>query len=57
MPSIGCIYKRVGKMGLYGKIIDLQKLQMAWSKVRKNKPAAGTDNITWEQFDAQKMLN
>ena len=54
MPSIGCIYKRVGKMGLYGKIIDLQKLQMAWSKVRKNKPAAGTDNITWEQFDAQK---
>lgn len=41
-------------MGLYGKIIDLQKLQMAWSKVRKNKPAAGIDNITWEQFDAQK---
>ena len=41
-------------MGLYGKIIDLQKLQMAWTKVRKNKPAAGIDNITWEQFDAQK---
>ena len=41
-------------MGLYGKIIDLQKLQMAWNKVRKNKPAAGIDDITWEQFDAQK---
>ena len=41
-------------MGLYGKIIDLQKLHMAWNKVRKNKPAAGIDDITWEQFDTQK---
>ena len=41
-------------MGLYGKIIDLQKLHMAWNKVRKNKPAAGIDDITWEQFDARK---
>ena len=41
-------------MSLYNKIIDLQKLNAAWSKVRKNKPACGVDNITWEQFDTNK---
>ena len=41
-------------MSLYNKIIDLQKLNAAWNKVRKNKPACGVDNITWEQFDANK---
>lgn len=49
-------------MGLYTKIIDLQKLTAAWQKVRKNKPAAGADHITCEQFDANyreelKQLN
>lgn len=41
-------------MGLYTKIIDLQKLTAAWQKVRKNKPAAGADHITCEQFDANQ---
>lgn len=38
-------------MSLYNKIIDLQKLSAAWQRVRRNKPAAGVDNITWQQFD------
>lgn len=38
-------------MGLYSKIIDLQKLHEAWRHVRKNKPAAGVDGVTAEQFD------
>ena len=38
-------------MGLYTRIIDLQKLQEAWKRVRKNKPAAGVDNVTVEQYD------
>lgn len=40
-------------MSLYSKIIDLQKLRAAWQKVKKNKPAAGADHMTWEQFDSQ----
>ena len=38
-------------MSLYTKIIDLQKLSAAWQRVRRNKPAAGVDNVTWQQFD------
>ena len=38
-------------MSLYNKVIDLQKLSAAWQRVRKNKPAAGVDNLTWQQFD------
>ena len=38
-------------MSLYNKIIDLQRLSAAWQRVRKNKPAAGVDNVTWQQFD------
>lgn len=38
-------------MSLYNKIIDFQKLSAAWQRVRRNKPAAGVDNITWQQFD------
>lgn len=41
-------------MSLYTKIIDLQKLTTAWQKVRKNKPAAGADHITCEQFEANQ---
>lgn len=41
-------------MSLYNKIIDLQKLNMAWEKVLKNKPACGVDNVTCEQFDENK---
>ncbi len=38
-------------MSIYNKIIDLQKLNQAWDKVKKNKPAAGVDNITYEQYE------
>lgn len=38
-------------MSLYNKIIDLQKLAAAWQRVRRNKPAAGVDGVTWQQFD------
>lgn len=41
-------------MSLYNKIIDLQKMNQAWEKVRKNKPAPGVDNVTFEQFEANK---
>ena len=42
-------------MSLYTKIIDLQKLNTAWKKVRANKPAAGIDDITWEMYDAESV--
>ena len=37
-------------MSLYNRIIDLQKLSAAWQRVRRNKPAAGVDNIIWQQL-------
>ncbi len=39
-------------MSLYNKVIDRQKLSEAWKRVRANKPAAGIDGVTWEEFDA-----
>lgn len=42
-------------MSLYSKIIDLQKLNAAWKKVRANKPAAGIDDVTWEMYDADSV--
>lgn len=39
-------------MGLYTKIIDLQKLGWAWEKVRQKKAAPGIDNMTTEVFAA-----
>lgn len=44
-------------MGLYTKIIDLQKLMQAWKRVYKNKPACGVDNVTCELFEANKKEN
>ena len=41
-------------MSLYNKIIDLQKLCNAWERVKKNKPAAGVDHVTYQQFDNNK---
>ena len=38
-------------MSLFTKIIDYQNLGRAWDRVRKNKPAAGVDGITYEQFE------
>lgn len=44
-------------MSLYTKIIDRQKLSMAWERVKKNRPACGVDNITWEMYDEGKKEN
>ncbi len=44
-------------MSLYNKIIDRQKLKNAWEKVRRNKPAAGVDEITYEEFEAGSREN
>lgn len=41
-------------MGIYSKIIDLQKLGAAWDKVKKNKPAPGVDHVTYEEFEERK---
>ena len=41
-------------MWIYSKTIDLQKLCSAWERVYKNRPAKGVDNITCEEFDANK---
>ena len=43
-------------MGLYSKIVDLQKLGQAWEKVRSNNPSAGTDQISCAQFDANSRI-
>lgn len=39
-------------MSLYNKIIDLQKLNAAWGKVKINKPAPGVDGVTWDMYDS-----
>lgn len=38
-------------MGMYTKVIDLQKLEKAWKHVKKNHPAPGADHVTWDEFD------
>ena len=38
-------------MSVYNKIIDIQKLRAAWDRVKKNKPASGIDDVTYDQFD------
>ena len=38
-------------MSLFTKIIDIQKLREAWQRVKKNKPAAGADSVTYEMYD------
>ncbi|MCR5324944.1 MAG: hypothetical protein K6E85_16935 [Lachnospiraceae bacterium] len=43
-------------MSFYNKVIDLQKLNIAWNHVRANKPAKGVDGITWDMFDADKKV-
>lgn len=49
-------------MGLYTKIIDLQKLNRAWEKIRQKKSAPGIDGVTVEMMEqeirpALKQLN
>ena len=41
-------------MSIYSKIIDIQKLGQAWDRVKKNKPAPGVDNVTYEMFDERR---
>ena len=41
-------------MSIYSKIIDIQKLGQAWDRVRKNKPAPGVDNVTYEMFEERR---
>lgn len=43
-------------MSFYSRIIDLQKLNIAWDKVRRNKPASGVDNVTWDMFEENKKI-
>lgn len=38
-------------MNLYERISNNRKLSDAWNRVKKNKPACGVDNITYEEFD------
>ena len=44
-------------MSLYSRIIDLQKLQAGWKRVKKNHPAAGVDGVTAEVFDSNVKEN
>ena len=44
-------------MGLYTKIIDLQKLGKAWDKVKANHPTAGADEVSVEEFESKKREN
>lgn len=41
-------------MGIYSKIIDIQKLNQAWDMVKRNKPACGVDNVTYEMFEERR---
>ncbi len=38
-------------MSYYSRIIDYQNLNEAWKRARKNKPARGADNVTWEMYE------
>ena len=42
-------------MGLYTKIIDLQKLKQAWEKVKVKKAAPGIDGVTVDMFAADML--
>lgn len=49
-------------MGLYTKMIDIQKLKQAWEKVRQKKSAPGIDGVTVEMMEGEirsvlKQLN
>lgn len=44
-------------MGIYTKVIDLQKMEKAWNHVKKNHPAPGADHVTWDEFDKHRKEN
>ncbi len=44
-------------MGIFTKVIDQQKLTEAWNRVKRNKPAAGVDEVSWEDFDGTCKQN
>ena len=41
-------------MSIYNRLIDMQTLNIAWDRVRRNKPAAGVDGMTYEQYHEQR---
>lgn len=54
--NIGLLFSKARKgrvMSLYNKIIDLQKLRLAWKRVRANRPASGADRVSWGDFEAR----
>ena len=38
-------------MSIYRELTDVGTLKKAWKKVKKNKPATGADNMTYEEFE------
>ena len=44
-------------MGLFTKIIDLQKLGAAWEHVKANHPTEGADGVSVEAFEAGRKEN
>ncbi len=44
-------------MGLYSRIIDTINLNTAWGHIKRNKPAAGVDDVSWEDFEGNLSEN
>ncbi len=42
-------------MGLFSKMVDIQKLNQAWEKVKLNRVSAGVDGITVEKFEEKRL--
>lgn len=38
-------------MSMFNRIIDIQKLILAWRQVYRNRPKEGVDGVTYEEFD------
>ena len=42
---------------LYGQLLEPERLKAAWQKVRRNKGAPGTDNVSCQDFEANLYPN
>ena len=40
-------------MSLFSKIVDYQHLRDSWIRVKKNHPASGVDEVSYEDFDGR----
>jgi len=38
-------------MSMYTRIIDLQKMNAAWKRVKRNHPASGVDHVSYQDFE------